>query len=1541
MGNSCTIKVYTKNKKDEVVESRLFNDLLHYTNSRKEAKKDYAIGTNPEFIKTVEDRADFDENGEITFASLNSLANLNIPTDDLLRRLNEDIGTGEYSYDEAIIKLQSFNGSSQFNKDYMATLSKVGDKYTVQVIKKSPAAELILEELISRESLINRLKYRLAQKGVAIDFIGDEAGYYGRYSTKNAEKAADGFYHLIQVSQGEKLEDSLLEEAGHFAIGALGNNPLVTRLLKALTPEVIERIANTLGEKGKVMGTSPAREVAGMLVGNAFKEADRGPLRTLVNRIADLAKRIFYTFSKNQVKLDILEAKKTASQIAKGFLSPDFVGTTENALDNKETLYNAVDSSVVSLYKETMVKLKAEISVLKSFTHSKDKIPSLLQSIDDFTEEGRTDVVNTVGGVHANDAAAEGLATLVYCLTDIVGEGKEIDQILKRISIPEDTTKFFQAMPSIGKDIRTLTSMLSVMQTVIASYSNSGKLDDVYMITDQNGNTQQINLHEAYRALNTAASTLTTAIHNIQREFFVRFCQEIYGKKFVTIAPRVVFGFKQGKFGFRVTGNGQVEQLSIEECVKTLSEDLSIFDLYISSASNTNDLITQILDKAVKLANKRGDDLTREAWDKLRLLESEWKEFGLKTDVLYEQIEVEEKDEAGNITGTKRQYSGNIISDLEWGKWEREYQELREQALKDFKEANPDWNTWGETNLALRWNSYWAPIRDDWNEAHSEYDEVEKRYIPRRNYPESPKLGVVYYTYDNSDNFDAFIDSKPGLREWYNKYRELKDSLDALLEHRSTTSVRLPQFRGNYINRVRNKARFGRATGAVLKSFREELTEAFCETSEDYEYGSDNTYNDDSDNPFTNRLAKEREKIRRLPVYGINKLKSDLLSTDIFGSTIAYASMAYNYAALSSITDTLEVGREVLWRRSVSGTSEEGFLAKKLGAPSRAYYKLSRFLDKNVYSIHSDKVKLWKVVINKLGNLLAYLGALRYLGGNVIGGLVNWGTGFNELFKEAVVGQFFNAKDWAKANGVYTANVWATLGQYGKEYPDDKLSLFVRQFNITNENLQEQRDWDTNISRLHRMLNGSLFLPYKMGDHYMQTISYLALAQKTKVWYIDENGNKKTISLWDAYERVANEEDMFDAFGNKIGTKKAGSKLVLKHEYYKEDSDLTEVNTIKSIISKIDDALNGNGVFGTQIHLTPAEDALLAEKGLNIASLEATKGQLEADLKDLRWAAEGSAKDETAFKMQAQEISNRLHGIYNVTDKGVFSMKIYGGLVLGMKGWALGMMERRFAGSYYNLSLDTDMEGSIVTTTKAALMGASTALLGAGRLLSGQFKKGFVDVKGGFRTLSCLIFPFLWNKEYAEKLGFSKSQVANLKRNWIDIVMITLYYLLRAATALPPLPEEPTEEDKELRRYYERDHHTRGLLYYFFNRLFREQAALNLPVGMWYEKDTLFESVPIGFSALVDIVSFVNEFAGDVLGYGDKNDSTYYYQGNAKDYALTGGLSSNGDYAYLYEKGEPKWKSHFAKMLPYYKSLWTYQHPYKAASAFEYGKHGR
>ena len=127
---SCKVLAQTKNKNGEVVQSKLFKDLLQYTNQdRKKATQLYRIAKDARFLELAGDTLQYDENGEVTVKSLIDVTGDSFSDDAVVKKLNKDIESGEYSFEAAISKLVSFNKDNPWNKDYMATLTRKGDKY--------------------------------------------------------------------------------------------------------------------------------------------------------------------------------------------------------------------------------------------------------------------------------------------------------------------------------------------------------------------------------------------------------------------------------------------------------------------------------------------------------------------------------------------------------------------------------------------------------------------------------------------------------------------------------------------------------------------------------------------------------------------------------------------------------------------------------------------------------------------------------------------------------------------------------------------------------------------------------------------------------------------------------------------------------------------------------------------------------------------------------------------------------------------------------------------------------------------------------------------------------------------------------------------------------------------------------------------------------------------------------------------------------------------------------------------------------------------
>jgi len=205
---------------------------------------------------------------------------------------------------------------------------------------------------------------------------------------------------------------------------------------------------------------------------------------------------------------------------------------------------------------------------------------------------------------------------------------------------------------------------------------------------------------------------------------------------------------------------------------------------------------------------------------------------------------------------------------------------------------------------------------------------------------------------------------------------------------------------------------------------------------------------------FKNDLDFEKDKLNRLPLFGINKL-SDLndLSTDLFHSTLSFASMALTHYSINSILGIMETTKEVLLNRTVGRDQETEY---NLSDKSNSYKRFIKFLEMNIYQIGVKSPK-WdsKKVVTKFANITSKLAGWTYIAGNLFGGGANVIQGFTEMFKEGLTGEYIDIDNFVNANKWYFGSTKENLLNAGEYLKDDKISLLRRHFNIHGENKEK------------------------------------------------------------------------------------------------------------------------------------------------------------------------------------------------------------------------------------------------------------------------------------------------------------------------------------------------------------------------------------------------------------------------------------------------------------------------------------------------------
>lgn len=1384
---------------------QLWDELFEYLgqDNRRLVKYWYTVAHDQEFLDMARDELEFNSEGEPTFASLMRAAGTSEYAEKVKQKLGEQLGVGEMTYEEAIERLQTFNRSTPFRQEYMATITPSGGKVVLSIVDKTAANQQSLHKYISQRSLQDRIKYYLNKAGVDYSFLEDGSSIDGRYSTENVERTASGLATLIRVSNGEKVTSSLAEEAGHFAIGALGDSPLVSRLLSQLDETTMRSLLGEEYDK-KNLGSNPKREVAGYLVGQSILNNvdQKSAIGRLASRILDAAKMIFAKLKGDTVEQARLEAKSIADKIARSFMSEDFEGSADTAMERVETLYSREKSGAEQLFNRFQARLKESQIVLRAFYPERAKTIGIIL--------GEMEAGANWGDTFAELSAMEGLAKAMMSLSDIAQDVQSTFE-----SIDEDFTddiKFWDNFYKNGKNLRFCSEFCLAVANVLKEFedftSRSASREDrdrlpsdlSFDMYDGSNGVMRVNLKTLADNLNvllrggalrtdhpngdvtyTDCRGLFRDVQARKVDFFTKFCEVSLGRKYIIRAQRVLAkGLKIVKV--------PAEKMSVRQMIDEMSEDTTMMGRLFGSMGNSSDVISQIVFKAYKTARKRAELDVIDVQDRLRDLMKDARAAGVQNERLYcarvekdfsmydfaEKFGLDDISKEGDNYVTyiqtddgpvrfvfrnylkKGALTGNVSSLYDEARYEWEYNEFKRYMTAKFKAENPSLDP-NSQRFLTEWEMFFKEERKTFflNTHHKEGEGDDAKWVLNDEYV-SRDYAETFLKIDTSrsgwemsakigDSVGPISAEKAILERWL----AIKAELDARIPVGSTSLHRMPQFRGDYLDRLRNEMGAGRnLLSSAVKVKANMIHEAFSYDTTQGDYGSDLTYTLEEEQLSPNPLSLLSETVNRIPLYGINRMEdTSRLSTDIFQSLLSYANMACNYESMDYISHALEIGKSVLGEHRTlvnnegeivqSNKSSKGLkklydrifhaydeklrkedrnlssgltseqVGRATGLNLNVYCKYAHFLDKQLYgnnlsgylfpggALAKRALYRWAKGIGAITGLSSILA----LGGSITVSGVSLLDGINEILKEAHSGEHFNKKDILKAHMSFMKYMipnWMTYAGVrftSTKFRDDKLSLLIRQFNIDENNSDRFRNWSTkNRLQLGKLINDSMYLPMEAGTVYMNVIPYIALMQKKQLY--TRNGRRR--SLWDAY-RIDTSEG-----GN--GTR----RLALDDKYFtsRENAELysyleNELEYMRSIADQISDMVDADAenLLRNMGHSIPKEvKDYFNSKGRNMVDDSGylnvtTRHELNQWINALTRQMETltyNEQDEAEFMTKARQIVNNMHGIYDRDNKGGISQSLVGQAWSCMKGYMFGMIGKAYTGNRYNIFNERD-----------------------------------------------------------------------------------------------------------------------------------------------------------------------------------------------------------------------------------------------------------
>ena len=658
MARNCAIIPQVKNNKGQVVDSKLFKGLLAYTgNNRSEATRLYLITKSSEFIKNWNPRLTLDENNEPTLRSLLQKTNLSdvIPESKVLEKLNRDIGyykrgmdrpalyiNSDENYQMLLQRAISFNQNSDFKDDYVAKIIKIQDTESprifigVKVEKRNRLNSIDADKMAYNANLNSRLRDILAANGIAVGALTDlekRMGINGVTDFDVAKTAANGMIEMIRLANGIEGEKALPEEFAHFAIEAMGESPLINRLINNLSSSGL--IGEILGDEYETYNTlykgdtaKLAKEAAGKLLAKHLLKSEpigQKPYKNLLERVISAIKSFFKTMNANQIQKAMYEADKDFGRLARDILN--------GRMDEEINVENISSSG---LFYQTNERVQRDKKLLQDIMNNELKRLKIYEKRNpnsQFSANQRL-LIDRLEIELADNNEVEG----IYAFLDNALE--ELQKVSNRLEVLRNT-------PATNANERA--SVLRDVRNYMYSYKNI--IEDIRRaLVDEERYTDNRYGQRVRVALDNASiliGDLFVKYNDVSMPLFVDFIKPFVGENIM-----IPFGKFKGKV------------IKAEDLVKMADEDISVFDRWLDSMADSSDYMLKVMDQAVKKSKEQARLRTIDVMKQLQAATIKLEKAGIKnTDWMFE------RDSKGNL-------SGNYISEINQALFKEKVREM-------------------------------------------------------------------------------------------------------------------------------------------------------------------------------------------------------------------------------------------------------------------------------------------------------------------------------------------------------------------------------------------------------------------------------------------------------------------------------------------------------------------------------------------------------------------------------------------------------------------------------------------------------------------------------------------------------------------------------------------------------------------------------------------------------------------------------------------------------------------------------------------------
>lgn len=1017
----------------------------------------YHTASSPKFREDFKNKLKFDSNGMPTYESFIKLDYIKafISEEVLSIKMSakyKSVEDTKENYEKLLEEAYKFNMSPDTDNDFIAYIVKNEDNtIRIKINKRDERTVEIFNNQYGQYSLGNRLAQIFKPLGITVGHLEEvltKSGLSGRADFSVLRDLANNLSNVVRVSNNMEGSEHVSEELSHLIINVFRSTPLIQRAISNLEQNE-EYMKQILGEKDYNDQLEFHEGDKKLLAEETLAHILQNNLLAKQEKVITPAKSMY---------------KRMYDNIKDKFKNTD-VDAVPKAIADTENIMSKLASDILNgSVSITQEQLESSASNVRMNALS-DRIE---RNIKILKEAAKTEAKR-----YKISKGAKTKTTALVDVSEILSKAKEdSDTVLGLLNYAKSALENLQSLEYQFKFIDDLPlnkkfTFLRLVSSYIDSYGkfihdmnnaiNEESDEENNMFeTEYEIDGMTVSVQEIMKDLGSLSDRLARRFSSKAIPAFAEFLKPFLGDEIV-----VPFGKYAGT------------KMSVQDLLTKESDDITFMDRWLQAMGDSSDPILAGANSVVQEVKTN---------QRLKFIE-----FAKKVNIWREKAEragIKDFEWAFERTSDGRK-THNYISPINFGQFAKDYNELMD-SLDEKYGKNPV----GE-NLKNK-----IAERKQWLLTHA------------MSIYGTPKPDPELY---RNKAYDNLTETQKNILQ---EFLHLKNEMDSLYPEEKRKGL-------NFAIQIRKgrTERFFQSTtspSTMFENIKEGFKSAFLESEDDYEFGYK-----------TSLRNFDGTEYMTLPMMYMSELKNpEELSNDLAGSLLTYGYAALQYDGLEDVVDALEVGRDIIKARKVNISRGGAAVKERISSlgitqinnvnktASQMLAKYEDFLESQVYHKYLKDEGTFgdsKVSKTKATSMLLKLSSLAQMGFNFLANIANVNTGLAMQNIEAVAGQFFNAKELAKADWEYKNHILQCVRDANSRSNKDKLSLFMELFDIKQDSEQKSKRLQTK-NLLQRIFgNGVAFLGQSMGDHWLYGRTAIAMAMREKVLL-----DGKEMSLWDA-----------------------------------------------------------------------------------------------------------------------------------------------------------------------------------------------------------------------------------------------------------------------------------------------------------------------------------------------------------------------------------------------------------------------------------------